>query len=89
MALGANSSNVLTLVLRQAMITALIGVLIGLAGSLILMRFMQSMLYEISTFDPLTFTTVALLLLGVALIASYLPALRATRVDPIVALRYQ
>jgi ABC-type antimicrobial peptide transport system permease subunit len=89
MALGANTGNVLRLVLRQAMTTALIGVFIGLAGSFILMRFMQSMLYEVSTFDPLTFAAVALLLLAVALLASYLPALRATKVDPMVALRYQ
>jgi ABC-type antimicrobial peptide transport system permease subunit len=89
MALGANTGNVLRLVLRQAMTTALIGIFIGLAGSFILMRFMQSMLYEVSAFDPLTFAAVALLLLAVALLASYLPALRATKVDPMVALRYQ
>ncbi len=89
MALGANTGNVLRLVLRQAMTTAIIGIALGLAGAFILMRFMQSMLYQVSTFDPLTFVGVALLLLAVALLASYLPARRATRVDPIVALRYQ
>jgi ABC-type antimicrobial peptide transport system permease subunit len=89
MALGANTSNVLRLVLRQAMTTALIGIVIGLAGSFILMRFMQSMLYQVSTFDPLTFVAVASLLLAVAVLAAYLPARRATKVDPIVALRYQ
>src|SRR5262249_46555632 len=89
MALGANTGSVLRLVLRQAMTTALIGIVIGLMGSFILMRFMQSMLYEVSTFDPLTFAAVAVLLLAVALLASYLPARRAMKVDPIVALRYQ
>src|SRR5262249_30530990 len=89
MALGATSSNVLRLVLRQAVFTASFGVILGLAGSLILTGFMRSMLYEISAFDPLTFVIVALLLLAVALLASYMPARRATRVDPMVALRYE
>lgn len=89
MALGASAGNVLRLVLRQAMVTATIGVVLGLAGSFILMRFMVSMLYQVSPFDPLTFVAVALLLLAVALLASYLPARRATLVDPIVALRYE
>src|SRR5215472_7371789 len=84
MALGANTGNVLRLVLRQAMSTAMIGIVLGLAGSFALMRFMQSMLYEVSTFDPLTFAVVALLLQAVALLASYMPARRATQVDPIV-----
>ena len=89
MALGANTGSVLRLVLRQAMFTAAVGVILGLAGSFILMRFIQSMLYEVSAFDPLTFGAVAVLLLAVALLASYLPARRATKVDPMVALRYQ
>lgn len=89
MALGASTSNVLRLVLRQAMMTAGVGIFLGLAGSFILMRFLQTMLYQVSTFDPLTFLAVAVLLLTVALLASYLPARRATRVDPIVALRYE
>jgi ABC-type antimicrobial peptide transport system permease subunit len=77
------------LVLGQAAVTTGIGVVLGLAGSFILMRFLQSMLYEVGTADPLTFATVALLLLGVAVLAAYLPARRATKVDPIVALRYE
>jgi predicted permease len=89
MALGASAGNVLRLVLRQAMVTAAIGVFLGLAGSFILMRFLQSMLFEVSTFDPLTFGAVAVLLLAVALLASYMPARKATRVDPNVALRYE
>ena len=89
MALGASAGNVMRLVLGQAAVTTGIGVLLGVAGSFILMRFLQSMLYEVSTADPLTFAAVALLLVGVAILAAYLPARRATKVDPIVALRYE
>jgi len=89
MALGASANKVMRLVLRQAMITAAVGIVFGLVGSFILTRFLQSMLYEVGSTDPLTFTAVAILLLAVALLASYLPARRATKVDPIVALRYE
>ncbi len=89
MALGASAGNVMRLVLGQAAVTTGIGVLLGVVGSFILMRFLQSMLYEISAADPMTFVGVALLLTGVALLAAYLPARRATKVDPIVALRYE
>ena len=89
MALGASAGNVMRLVLGQAAVTTGIGVLLGVVGSFILMRFLQSMLYEISAADPMTFAGVALLLIGVALLAAYLPARRATKVDPIVALRYE
>lgn len=89
MALGASAGNVMRLVLGQAAVTTGIGVLLGVVGSFILMRFLQSMLYEVSTADPMTFAAVALLLTGVALLAAYLPARRATKVDPIVALRYE
>jgi putative ABC transport system permease protein len=89
MALGASAGNVMRLVLGQAAVTTGIGVLLGVVGSFILMRFLQSMLYEVSTADPLTFAAVALLLIGVALLAAYLPARRATKVDPNVALRYE
>jgi len=88
-ALGASAGNVLRLVLRQSMTTAIVGVISGLVGAFILMRFMQSMLFQVSATDPLTFGAVALILLAVALLASYLPARRATKVDPIVALRYE
>jgi putative ABC transport system permease protein len=89
MALGANAGSVLRLVLGQSMITTAVGVVLGLVGSFILMRSLQSMLYEVGAADPLTFAAVALLLVAVALLASYLPARRATKVDPIVALRYE
>jgi putative ABC transport system permease protein len=89
MALGASAGNVLRLVLGQAMITAAIGVVLGLVGSFILTRFLQTMLFEVGAADPLTFSAVAMLLFAVALLASYLPARRATKVDPIVALRYE
>jgi putative ABC transport system permease protein len=65
------------------------GIFLGLVGSFILMRFLQSMLFEVGAADPLTFAVVALLLIGVAILAAYLPARRATKVDPIVALRYE
>jgi putative ABC transport system permease protein len=89
MALGATAANVMRLVLAQAAVTTVIGVFLGLSGSFILMRFLQSMLYEVGAADPLTFAAVALLLMSVALLAAYLPARRATKVDPIVALRYE
>jgi len=89
MALGATAGNVMRLILGQATVTTGIGIFLGLVGSFILMRFLQSMLFEVGTADPLTFAAVALLLVGVALLAAYLPARRATKVDPNVALRYE
>jgi putative ABC transport system permease protein len=87
MALGAKRADVLRLVVRQGMILALIGLGIGLIGALSLSRVMRSMLHGVSPTDPLTFTGVSIVLLGVALLACLIPARRATRVDPIVALR--
>ena len=89
MALGAESSSVLRMVLNQAGKMALIGVGIGLTASLGLTQLMASMLYGVSTHDPLTFVGVAALLIFVALAACYIPARRATKVDPMVALRYE
>jgi putative ABC transport system permease protein len=89
MALGAQPGDVLGLVLRQGIITIGIGVAAGICGAIALTRLMQSMLYHTSTTDPITFTGVAVLLTFVALLASYLPARRATRVDPVIALRYE
>jgi putative ABC transport system permease protein len=89
MALGATVRNVRGLVLRQAMFTAVIGAAIGLLASLALTRTMKSLLFEISSMDPLTYIGMAVLLLLVAAMAAYLPARRATRVDPIVALRHE
>jgi putative ABC transport system permease protein len=88
-ALGASVGNVRGLVLRQAMLTAVAGIAIGLLGALALTRTMRSLLFEISNMDPFTYCGVAVLLLLVAALASYLPARRATRVDPIIALRHE
>ena len=87
LALGAGKADVLGLVLRQGVALALGGVLIGLVAALALTRVMQGMLFQTGAKDPVTFVLVPLLLVGVAAFASWLPARRATRVDPIVALR--
>jgi putative ABC transport system permease protein len=89
MALGAQSRDVLTMVLGQALRTIAIGVAMGLAGSLALTRTMASMLFGLSPNDPFTFISVSLLLVMVALIACWVPARRAAKVDPMVALRYE
>ena len=89
MALGAGSSDVLKLVVRKGMIIAAAGVVLGLAGALSLAKSLESLLFGISSFDIQTFGAMALLLTGVTLIACYIPARRATKVDPMVALRYE
>ena len=89
MALGAQLTSVRRMILGQTLKLTLIGVVLGLAGALVLARFLASLLFGIGTYDPVTFLGVALLLVGVALAASYIPARRAMRVDPIVALRYE
>jgi putative ABC transport system permease protein len=87
LALGASRANVLGLVIRRGLLTASAGIGVGLFASLFLTRFMQGLLYGVAPRDPLTFLTVAAILLGIALLASAVPALRASRVDPLEALR--
>ena len=86
-ALGATTRDVLALVLREGVRLAVLGVVIGVAAAIVLTRLMRSMLFDVGATDPATFVLAPLLLVGVAVLASYLPALRATRVDPIEALR--
>jgi ABC-type antimicrobial peptide transport system permease subunit len=88
-ALGASRRDVLRLVLGQGTRLTLLGIGLGIVAALVVTRPMATLLYGISATDPVTFTAVALLLALVALAACYIPARRATRVDPIVALRYE
>jgi putative ABC transport system permease protein len=87
-ALGAGKSQVLGLILKQGLLLTLIGIGIGLAGALALTRLLSSLLYGVSATDPLTFTAIAALLTAISCIACYIPAQRAARVDPQIALRY-
>ena len=87
MALGASQRNVLSLVVRQGMALALSGVMIGLAAAFLITRLIRSLLFGVEATDPITFAAISLLLFLIALLASYVPALRATRIDPMVSLR--
>ena len=89
MAMGATRNQVLGLVVGQAAKLALLGLLIGIIVALGLARFLSSMLFGVTATNPLTFVAVTLILVGVALLASYVPARRAMRIDPMVALRYE
>jgi putative ABC transport system permease protein len=89
MALGAGQSSVLRLVLSNGMRLTLLGIALGTAGAFALTRLMKSFLFHVTPTDPATFIEVALFLFAVALLASYIPARRATRVDPVIALRYE
>ena len=89
MAIGAQKRDVFALVIKQGLKVTLIGLGIGIAISLGLSRLLSSQLYEVSPLDPLTYVLAALLLMGIALAACYFPARWATRVDPVVALKYE
>ena len=88
-ALGASSRDVVRMVLREGMRIALAGVAIGIVAALGLTRLIASLIYGVGTWDPLTFLGVAALLSAVALLACFIPARRAMRVDPMIALRYE
>ncbi len=89
MALGAQKRDVMGMVLRQAMFMVVIGIAAGLAAAIALTRLMASLLFDVSATDPITFAVIAVILGAVAFLASYVPAWRATKVDPLVALRYE
>ncbi|HEU4834246.1 MAG TPA: ABC transporter permease [Pyrinomonadaceae bacterium] len=88
-ALGAQSSSILKMVIGEGLLLALIGVVVGVGGSLLLTRFLSKMLFGITPTDPFTFASISAVLVVVALLASYIPARRATRVDPLIALRQE
>jgi len=89
MALGAQAAHVLRLVVGQGFVLTVIGVIIGLAGAFGLTRFLKTLLYGVTPTDPLTFVLVSVSLFVVSALACYLPARRATKVDPLTALRYE
>jgi putative ABC transport system permease protein len=89
MALGAQRHEVLRLVLRQALALTAIGLVVGAVGALAVTSLIRQQLFEVSPTNPLTYAAIAALLLGTALVASYVPARRATRIDPVSALRQE
>ena len=89
MALGARRVDVLSAILGQGFKLILIGVVMGVAGAVALTRVLASFLYDVTPTDPVTLAIVSAILIAIALVASYLPARRAARIDPMVALRYE
>jgi ABC-type antimicrobial peptide transport system permease subunit len=89
MALGAQPSTVRSMILGHTLKLTLLGVALGLAGAFALVRFLDSLLFGVGDYDAATFVGVPFVLAGVAMLASYIPARRAIRVDPLVALRYE
>jgi len=89
MALGASPENVRKMVVWQGMRLAAVGVVIGVAAGLGLTRFMAGLIYGVKTWDPAAFVSVSILLSAVCWLATYIPARRASRVDPMVSLRYE
>jgi putative ABC transport system permease protein len=89
MALGARRTDVLQMTVKQGLRLVSVGMLLGLVAAVLLTRVLASLLFGISATDPITFIGISLVLLAVAILASYVPALRATKVNPIVALRVQ
>jgi ABC-type antimicrobial peptide transport system permease subunit len=89
MALGAQRTDVLKMTIKQGLKLVGLGLIIGLGAAFVLTRVMATLLFGISATDPLTFITISFVLLAVAMLASYIPSVRAMRVDPMVALRYQ
>jgi len=88
-ALGAGRNDVLKMIIRQGLSPAMVGIVIGVAGASGMAHFLSSMLFGVKPTDPLTFIAVAVLLAAVAVLACYIPARRATKVDPMVALRHE
>jgi predicted permease len=89
MALGAEKTSILAMVLKQGFVLSIVGLVVGVAGAIGLTRFLSSYLYEVSATDPVTFVFVPALITGVSMLACYVPARRAARIDPMEALRYE
>jgi putative ABC transport system permease protein len=89
MAIGARPRDVFRMIIGQGMLLAFLGVIFGLASAFALTRLMATMLFDIAPTDPVTFAAIAILLSAVALLACYIPGRRATKVDPMISLRYE